>query len=168
MSNERPARREIDGRGLSFAIICSRFNGEITEALLSGAQLTLRRHGVEDETIEIFYVPGAFEIPLLAKRLAGSGKYQAVITLGAVVRGDTGHYELVANEVASGIARASFETNVPVIFGVLATETMEQARRRSGGELGNRGGDAALAAIEMAAFYRDTLGFQSQRHIESQ
>ena len=155
MSAERPARRELDGSGLSIAIVCSRFNEEITTELLAGAQRALGEHGVAEEGIEVFFVPGAFELPLVAKRLAESGRYEAIIALGAVIRGETGHYELVANEAAAGIARAGLDTGVPVIFGVLATETAEQARARSGGKLGNRGEDAASAAIEMATLLRE-------------
>ena len=154
MSGKRPSQRDIDGSELSIAIVCARFNGEITDDLLAGARRTLGQHGVREDAIETFFVPGAFEIPLVAKQLAGSGRYDAVVTLGAVIRGDTGHYGLVANEVAAGIARAAFETDVPVIFGVLATETFEQARQRSGGEIGNSGEDAALAAMEMAILLR--------------
>jgi len=150
MSAERPVRRDLDGSGRSIAIVCSRFNEEITKDLLVGAERALREHGVAEEGIVVFFVPGAFELPLVAKRLAASGRYDAVIALGAVIRGETGHYELVAGQAAAGIARAGLDTGIPVIFGVLATETTEQARARSGGELGNRGEDAALAAIEMA------------------
>ena len=154
MSAERPPERDLDGSGLSIAIVCSRFNEAITKELLAGAARALGRHGVAEEAIETFLVPGAFELPLVAKRLAGSKRYDAVIALGAVVRGETGHYELVADQAASGIAQAAFDTGVPVIFGVLATETAEQARERAGGQLGNRGEDAALAAIEMATLLR--------------
>jgi len=150
MSAERPAKQELDGGGLSIAIVCSRFNEDVTKDLLAGAERALNDHGIVGEALETFMVPGAFEIPLVAKRAAATGKYDAVIALGAVIRGETGHYELVAGQAASGIARAALDTGVPVIFGVLATETLEQARARSGGELGNHGEDAALAAIEMA------------------
>ena len=155
MSAERPARREIDGRGQSIAIVCSRFNEEITRDLLAGAERVLSEHGVVESATETFFVPGAFELPLVAMRLAASGRFDAIIALGAVIRGETGHYGLVANQAAAGIARAGLDTGVPVIFGVLATETTEQARARSGGELGNRGGDAALAAIEMVTLLRE-------------
>ena len=155
MSGERPARRDLDGSGLSIAIVCSRFNEEITTNLLAGAERVLREHGVAEDGIDVFFVPGAFELPLLAKRLAASGRYEAIIALGAVIRGETSHYELVANEAAAGIARAALDTGVPVIFGVLATEMIEQARARAGGELGNRGEDAARAAIEMVRLVRE-------------
>jgi 6,7-dimethyl-8-ribityllumazine synthase len=154
MSAERPAERDLDGSGLSVAVVCSRFNGDVTSELLAGAQRALAEHGVAGDRAPTFLVPGAFELPLVAKRLAGSGDYDAVIALGAVVRGETGHYELVASQAASGVARAALDTGVPVIFGVLATETTEQARQRAGGELGNRGEDAALTAIEMATLLR--------------
>lgn len=146
------------------AIVCSKFNEEITTALLAGAQRALGDHGVGDDNVETFFVPGAFELPLAAKCLAGSGRYDAVIALGAVIRGGTAHYDLVAKAAALGISRAALDTGVPVIFGVLATDTVDQARERSGGALGNRGEDAALAAIEMARFIsevkRQPLGKQ--------
>jgi 6,7-dimethyl-8-ribityllumazine synthase len=150
MSAEQRARSDLDGRGLKMAIVCSRFNEEITTALLAGAQRALGDHGVAEDSVEAFLVPGAFELPLAAKCLAASGRYDAIIALGAVIRGATAHYDLVAKTAALGISRAALDTGVPVIFGVLATDTVEQARERSGGELGNRGEDAALAAIEMA------------------
>jgi 6,7-dimethyl-8-ribityllumazine synthase len=154
MSAERPEHPDLDGTGLSVAIVCARFNQEITSALLAGAEKALRASGVDDDRVRRFFVPGAFELPLVVKRLASSGDFDAVIALGAVIRGETGHYELVANEAAAGIARAGYDTGVPVIFGVLATENGDQARARSGGELGNRGEDAAFAAIEMATLLR--------------
>ncbi|HVC25024.1 MAG TPA: 6,7-dimethyl-8-ribityllumazine synthase [Acidimicrobiales bacterium] len=154
MSAERPAPAALDGTGMSIAIAWSRFNEEITANLLAGARRALEGHGVAPDRIDVRAVPGAFELPLVAKHLAASGRYDAVVTVGAVIRGETGHYELVAQAAADGIARAALDTGVPVIFGVLATETREQARARSGGELGNRGEDAALAAIEMAEVLR--------------
>jgi 6,7-dimethyl-8-ribityllumazine synthase len=155
MSAERPERRDLDGSGLSIAIVCARFNEEITKALLDGAEATLRTHGVKDKFVQSFFVPGAFELPLAARRLASSGSDDVVIALGAVIRGETGHYELVATEAAAGIARAGYDAGIPVIFGVLATDTVEQAQRRAGGDLGNRGEDAAFAAIEMATLLRE-------------
>lgn len=153
MSTERQRRESLDASRYSIAVIASRFNEEITEALLSGATGVLRQLGVRDENLEVVSVPGAFELPLAAKRLAQTGRFDAVIAIGAVIRGETGHYELVANEAAAGIQRAALDTGVPVIFGVLATEDEDQARARSGGALGNRGEDAAYVAIEMAELF---------------
>ena len=132
-----------------FAIVAARFNSMITEALLSGCLDTFARHGVPADRVDVAWVPGSFEIPLIAKKLAGSGKYAAVITLGCVIRGETGHYDHVAGQAAGGILQASLTTGVPVIFGVLTTETVEQALNRSGLKAGNKGNDSALAAIEM-------------------
>jgi 6,7-dimethyl-8-ribityllumazine synthase len=128
----------------------SRFNDFIAERLLGGALDALRRSGAEDEGIDIFRVPGAFEIPLLAKRVAAGGQYDAVICLGAVIRGSTPHFDYVANEVSKGIASASLDTGIPISFGVLTTDTLEQAIERAGSKAGNKGWDAAMAAIEMA------------------
>ncbi len=139
---------------MSIAVVWSRFNEEITARLLAGARRALEAHGVAPDRTDILAVPGAFEIPLVAKHLAARGRYDAVVAIGAVIRGETGHYDLVAQAAADGIARAALDTGVPVIFGVLATETPEQARARSGGALGNRGEDAALAAIEMVEVLR--------------
>lgn len=137
------------GKGTKYGIIASRFNELITSKLLSGAIDTLIRHGVNESDIETVWVPGAFEIPLIAKKVAKSGKYNAVICLGAVIRGSTTHYDLVASEVAKGIAHVSLETELPVIFGVLTCENIEQAVERAGTKAGNKGSEAALAAIEM-------------------
>jgi 6,7-dimethyl-8-ribityllumazine synthase len=132
-----------------FAIVVARFNETITASLLSGCRDTLSRHGVPDERIDVAHVPGSFEIPLVAKTLAGSGRYAAVICLGCVIRGETGHYDHVAGQAASGLLQASLSTGVPVIFGVLTTETVEQALNRAGLKGGNKGAEAALSAIEM-------------------
>ena len=137
-------------KGLKFGIIIGRFNEFIGGKLLSGALDGLKRHGVEDSEIEIAWVPGAFEIPLIAKKLAKSGKYDAVICLGAVIRGSTPHFDYVSSEVSKGIASVSLDTEVPVIFGVLTTDTIEQAIERAGTKAGNKGYDAAVTAIEMA------------------
>ena len=137
------------GQGKRFAIVVARFNELIGKQLLAGALDTLRRHGVAESDIAVAWVPGSFEIPLVAKQLARRG-YDAVICLGAVIRGATSHYDHVAGGVASGIAAVSLETGTPVIFGVLTTDTIEQAIERAGTKAGNRGADAALAAIEMA------------------
>jgi 6,7-dimethyl-8-ribityllumazine synthase len=132
-----------------FALIAARFNSAIVEPLIAGALDGLKRHGVAEDAIDIVRVPGSFEIPLVAQRVAGSGKYAAVICLGAVIRGDTDHYDYVAGEATSGVARAALATNVPVIFGILTCDTLEQAINRAGAKAGNKGFDAALTAIEM-------------------
>lgn len=141
---------KMDGSQLKVAIVVSRFNDFITGRLLDGAKDTLIRHNVDEENVHFAYVPGAYEIPLVAKKLAKSGKYDAVVTLGCVIRGATTHYDYVCNEVAKGISKVNDETEVPVIFGIVTTETIEQAIERAGTKAGNKGGDAALAAIEMA------------------
>ncbi len=150
MSSERPERLELDGAGLKIAVACSRFNHEVTGRLAAAAQATLRRQGVDEDNILLVECPGAFELPLVAARLARTGEFDAIIALVAVIRGETDHYELVAKAAAEGIARVALDTGVPVIFGVLAASTKEQAEARAGGVLGNRGEDAALAALEMA------------------
>jgi len=133
-----------------FCIVISRFNEFIGGKLLSGAVDELKRHGVEDSNIDVVWCPGAFEIPLIAKKCAKSGKYSAVITLGAVIKGATSHYDYVCAEVSKGVASVSLETGVPVIFGILTTENLEQAIERAGTKAGNKGADAAKSAIEMA------------------
>jgi 6,7-dimethyl-8-ribityllumazine synthase len=140
----------LDAGGLRIALLASRFNETITKSLLEGAVSALRRHGLDDDSITIAWVPGAFELPLAAKRLAASGEYDAVVCLGAVIRGATAHFDYVAGQSAAGVARAALDTGVPVIFGVLTTETIEQAIERAGTKLGNKGFEAAVAAIEMA------------------
>ncbi len=142
------------GEGLSIAIVVSRFNDLVTRQLLAGAEDGLRRHGVEAEGVDVAWVPGAFEIPLTARKLAESGRYQAVICLGAVIRGETPHFEYVATQVSSGIAQASLETGVPVIFGVITADSLEQALERAGGKMGNKGYESAASAIEMANLMR--------------
>lgn len=136
--------------GEKFCIIISRFNEFIGSKLLSGAIDELVRHGIKEETIDVIWTPGAFEIPVIAKKAAKSGKYDAIITLGAVIKGSTGHYDFVASEVSKGIAHVSLETGVPVIFGVLTTDNLEQAIERAGTKAGNKGSEAAKSAIEMA------------------
>ena len=140
-----------------FCIIVSRFNEFIGGKLLSGAIDELKRHGVEDSNIDIVWCPGAFEIPLIAKKCAKTGKYSAVITLGAVIKGSTSHYDYVCAEVSKGVASVSLDTGVPVIFGVLTTENLEQAIERAGTKAGNKGADAAKSAIEMANLVK-TIG----------
>lgn len=144
----------LSGQGLKFALVVARFNELVTERLLDGARDALRRHGVADDAVDVARVPGAFEIPLAAKTLAQSGRYDAVICLGAVIRGATPHFDYVASNVASGIAQAARETKLPILFGVLTTDTIEQALERAGAKAGNKGFDAAVAAIEMANLMR--------------
>lgn len=137
------------GQGMKIALVASRFNEFIVSRLLSGAEDGLVRHGVAEEDIDAYWVPGAFELPLLAQKLTQSGRYDAVICLGAVIRGSTSHYELVCSETAKGIAQASMHSGVPVLFGVITTENIEQAIERAGTKAGNKGFDCALSAIEM-------------------
>lgn len=132
-----------------FAIVVARFNAMVTEALLAGCLDSLRRHGVDDSRVDVAWVPGSFEIPLIARELAETGRYASVICLGCVIRGETGHYDHVAGQAAGGVLQAGLNAKVPVIFGVLTTESVEQALNRAGLKLGNKGGEAALAAIEM-------------------
>lgn len=141
---------KLSAEGLKFGIVVGRFNSFITERLLEGAIDCILRHGGSKENIEIVKVPGSFEIPLTAKKLAKSGKYDAVICLGAVIRGSTPHFDYVANEVTKGIAQVSLETEVPISYGILTTDTIEQAVERAGTKMGNKGFDAAMVAIEMA------------------
>lgn len=141
---------DVKGDGKKFGIVLSRFNDFIGARLLEGALDCLRRHGAEENGITVVRVPGAFEIPLMAQRLAKSGKCHAVICLGAVIRGATPHFEYVASEVAKGVAQASLATDVPITFGVITADTVEQAVERAGTKAGNKGWDAALAALEMA------------------
>jgi 6,7-dimethyl-8-ribityllumazine synthase len=138
------------GKELKFGIVVSRFNEFITNKLLSGAQDALKRHDVAEEDVDIAWVPGAFEIPIVARKMARSNKYNAVICLGAVVRGSTPHFEYVASEVSKGIAKVGLETGLPVTYGVVTADTLEQAIERAGTKAGNRGFDAAVDAIEMA------------------
>lgn len=140
----------LQGAGLRIAVVTARFNEFVTERLHAGARDCLLRHGVDAGAIDSVWVPGAFELPLAALTLAQTGKYRAVICLGAVIRGDTTHYDYVCNEAAKGIAAAGLQTGVPVIFGVLTTENAEQAIARAGGKSGNKGWDAAMTALEMA------------------
>ncbi|MBN8200080.1 MULTISPECIES: 6,7-dimethyl-8-ribityllumazine synthase [Bacillaceae] len=142
------------GTGLKMAIVVSRFNEFITGKLLSGAEDALKRHGVSEEDVTVVWVPGAFEIPLAAKKLSQSGKYDAVITLGTVIRGATPHFDFVSGEVAKGVSATALQSGVPVIFGVLTTDTIEQAIERAGTKAGNKGWEAAVGAIEMGNLYR--------------
>lgn len=140
----------LNADGKKFAIVVARFNSFLSEKLLEGALDSLVRSGAATGDIDVVRVPGAYEIPLIAKKLAGSQKYNAVIVLGVVIRGATPHFDVVVNEVSKGSAQASLETGVPILFGVLTTETIEQAIERSGTKAGNKGGEVAVAAIEMA------------------
>jgi len=139
---------KLDATGLKFGIVVSRFNEFITGKLLAGALDAIVRHGGLDEDVDVVWMPGSFELPLAAKRMAASGKYDAVICVGAVIRGGTSHFDFVAGEAAKGIAQAAMQTGIPVIFGVITTETIEQAIERAGTRLPNRGFEAAVTAIE--------------------
>lgn len=141
---------QLTTNGEKFCIVISRFNEFIGSKLLSGAIDELKRHGVNEDNIDVIWVPGAFEIPIIAKKAAKSGKYNAIITLGAVIKGSTSHYDYVCAEVSKGVASVSLETCVPVIFGILTTDNIEQAIERAGTKAGNKGSDAAKSAIEMA------------------
>jgi 6,7-dimethyl-8-ribityllumazine synthase len=145
---------ELLARDLRFAFVAARFNDFVVEPLIRGAIDALKRHGSSEKQIEIVRVPGAFDIPIVARKLALSRRYDALIALGAVVRGQTPHFDYVAGECASGLARIALESGIPIAFGVLTTDTMEQAVDRAGGKAGNKGADAALAAIEMANLLR--------------
>jgi 6,7-dimethyl-8-ribityllumazine synthase len=145
---------DLAARDLRFAIIAARFNDTIVAELVRGALDALRRHGAVDKQIEVVRVPGAFELPVVARRLAGSRRYDAIIALGAVIRGDTPHFDYVAGQCASGLARVALDSGIPVALGVLTTETSAQAQERAGGKAGNKGADAALTAIEMANLLR--------------
>ena len=156
MATDQP--KVIEGellvRDLRFCVVITRFNDFVVEPLLRGALDALKRHGAADKQIEIVRVPGAFDLPVAARKLALSRRYEALIALGAVIRGQTPHFDYVAGECASGLARIALESGVPIAFGVLTTDTMEQAVDRAGGKAGNKGADAALAALEMANLLR--------------
>jgi 6,7-dimethyl-8-ribityllumazine synthase len=145
---------ELTARDLRFGIVMTRFNEFVVEPLLRGALDALKRHGATEKQIEIVRVPGAFDMPIVVRKLAMSRRYEALVALGAVIRGQTPHFDYVAGECASGLARIALESGVPVGFGVLTTDTMEQAVDRAGGKAGNKGADAALAALEMANLLR--------------
>jgi 6,7-dimethyl-8-ribityllumazine synthase len=140
----------FQGQGLRFAIVVSSFNEFITKKLLEGSIECLRKHGVEVENTTVAWVPGAFEIPVVAKRLALTDRYDAIVTLGAIIKGSTAHFDYVASQAAAGVASASHVTGIPVIFGILTTDTIEQALERAGTKMGNKGFESAMAAIEMA------------------
>ncbi|MFQ5927481.1 MAG: 6,7-dimethyl-8-ribityllumazine synthase [Terriglobia bacterium] len=152
MANER--KGNLNARGLRFGIVVSRFNSFITERLLGGALDALERAGADSRKIEVVRVPGSFEIPVAAKKFSASGRYDAVICLGAILRGETSHFEYLSAEVARGVQRAALDTGVPIAFGVITVDTLEQAIERAGAKSGNKGGEAALTAIEMANLLR--------------
>jgi 6,7-dimethyl-8-ribityllumazine synthase len=154
MDNIRVTQGDLLARDLRFALVAARFNDSIVENLIHGATDALLRHGASEKQIELIRVPGAFDLPAVVRRVASSRRFDAVIALGAVIRGATPHFDLVAAQCAAGLARASEETGVPVAFGVLTTDTIEQAVERSGTKAGNRGFDAALAALELANLLR--------------
>ncbi|MCF8042447.1 MAG: 6,7-dimethyl-8-ribityllumazine synthase [Desulfarculaceae bacterium] len=145
----------LNAKGMRVALVAGRFNDFITSKLVEGALDTLKRHGAADQNLTVVWVPGAFEIPLVARKLAAGGKYDAVITLGAVIRGATSHFDYVAAEVSKGVAQAGLDTGVPVIFGVLTTDSIEQAIERAGTKAGNKGADAAMAAMEMVDLFKN-------------
>ncbi len=146
------------GQGLKFGLIAGRFNEFITNKLLSGALDALKRHGVADGDTEVAWVPGAFEIPLVASKMASSKKYDAVICLGAVIRGATPHFDYVSSEVTKGVAKVGLDSGIPTIFGVITADTIEQAIERAGAKAGNKGWDAAVTALEMANLLRNIAG----------
>lgn len=154
MDNIRTINGDLVARDLRFAIVASRFNETIVEALIRGAVDALLRHGASEKQIDLVRVPGAFDLPFVVKRVAASKRYDAVVALGAVIRGATPHFDYVAGQCAAGLARASEESGIPVAFGVLTTETIEQAIERAGTKAGNKGADAAMCALELANLLR--------------
>ena len=154
MDNIKTVEGDLQCRELRFAILAARFNDFIVEQLIRGAVDALKRHGAADKQIEIVRAPGAYDMPLVARKLAQSRKYDAIVALGAVIKGATAHFDYVAGECASGLARVSTETGVPIAFGVLTTDTIEQAIERAGTKAGNKGADAAVTAIELANLLR--------------
>jgi 6,7-dimethyl-8-ribityllumazine synthase len=154
MDNIKILEGELVARDLRFAIVAARFNDFVVDPLVRGAVDALKRHGASEKLIDLVRVPGAYDMPLAVRRLAGSRRYDAIIALGAVIRGQTPHFDYVAGECASGLARVAHDTGVPVAFGVLTTETLEQAIDRAGAKAGNKGADAALTAIEMVNLLR--------------
>lgn len=154
IDNIKTVEGDLQCRELRFAILAARFNDFIVEQLVRGAVDALERHGAGDEQIEIVRVPGAFDMPPIARKLARSGKYDAIVALGAVIKGATAHFDYVAGECAGGLARVAQETGVPIAFGVLTTDTVEQAIERAGAKAGNKGADAAITAIELANLLR--------------
>jgi 6,7-dimethyl-8-ribityllumazine synthase len=158
MSTLRPSERTLDGAGRRVGLVASRFNGEVVERLLAGALAALERHGVPSSAVEVVRVPGAWEIPQALDALARSGGFDALVALGAVIRGETAHFEYVAGECSRGTTDVALRRGVPIAFGVLTCENLEQAMARSGGAVGDAGADAALAALEMAAVFEQIAG----------
>ena len=152
----------LSAQGRSYALVVSRYNGIITRQLLDGALDCLRRHGADEKSVTVVYSPGSFEIPQVAKALARSGRFEAVICLGCVIRGSTPHFEFIASEVAKGVAQVALETGVPLTFGILTTDTLEQALERAGSKAGNKGWDAALSAIELSDVLQKVPGGTSK------
>lgn len=142
---------QLTGMTGKFAIVAARFNQIIVDRLIEGAEDAFSRHGIPDDNLDLVWVPGSFELPLIAQKLANTGRYAGIVCLGCVIQGETDHYDYVCSQTASGIARVALETGLPVIFGVLTCDTLEQAMNRAGGKSGNKGSDAALAAIELAS-----------------
>lgn len=163
MSEPTVMEGQLSAAGRRFAIVASRFNEFIVKALLDGALDAIRRHGGDLASVDVAWVPGAYEVPLAAKRFALSGRYDAIITLGAVIRGATAHFDYVAGGVSSGVTSVALEANLPVVFGVLTTENIEQAIERAGTKAGNHGFEAAVTAIEMASLLERIDGSQSNR-----
>ena len=158
MANISEHSAGLNAAGKRFALVVSRFNEFFSSRLLNGALDCLLRHGAAEADVEVYRVPGSFELPLTAKKLAQTGRFHAVVCLGAVLRGQTSHFDFVASEAAKGVAQVGLQTEVPTIFGVITTETIEQAVDRSGARAGNRGAEAALAAIEMANLLEEIAG----------
>jgi 6,7-dimethyl-8-ribityllumazine synthase len=148
----------LSGQGLSLAIVVSRFNRLVTERLLAGAQDAMARHGVDQEKVDVAWVPGSIELPLVARRLAERRRYDAIVCLGAVIRGETPHFDYVASQAAAGISRVALDSGVPTVFGVITANTLEQALERAGGKAGNKGYDAVVTAIEMASLLEQLEG----------
>ncbi|MGX7043005.1 6,7-dimethyl-8-ribityllumazine synthase [Leuconostoc holzapfelii] len=150
----------VQHQGRRIAIVVSRFNEIITEQLLKGAQSTLTMHGVQPENISVFWVPGAFEIPMVAKKLAATQAFDGIVTLGAVIKGDTAHYDLVINAAANGVANVSLTTDIPIVFGVVTTDTLEQAQHRAGAKAGNKGMEVTMSLLEVLSLYDEiaTIG----------
>lgn len=151
MPEENVYEGQLNAEGKRFALVASRYNEIVSRRLIEGARDCLERHGAAEEDVELYRVPGSFEIPLVARKVADSGRYDAVVCLGTIIRGETPHFDFVAGEAARGVGQAGMDSGVPVIFGVVTTDTVEQAVDRAGGRTGNRGAEAALAAVEMAS-----------------
>lgn len=154
MAKAKVIKGKMIAKGKKFGIVVSRFNEFVSSKLLDGAVDTLQKHGVKDEDVSIVWVPGSFEIPSLAKKMVNTGSYDAIICLGTIIRGETPHFDLIAQEAAKGVAKVAIDTNVPCIFGIITADTLEQALDRAGTKSGNKGREAAVTAIEMADIYK--------------